>query len=127
MRKKVITMAAVMALLIGLSIVEQISVSRLTDSALAATEAILNDLRAGQLDAAMQKSRELDQMWDDRASKLETLIDHGSIDDVRFALSRLIAALEGEDRASALIYASELEGGIEHVYERQELSVQNLL
>lgn len=127
MRKKLITMVAVLVFLALLSALEQISVFRLTDEALAATEDILNDLRAGALDQAMEKSRALDEMWDAKASKVEMLIDHGSIDDVRFALSKLIAALEGEDRASALIYACELEGGIEHVYERQELSVQNLL
>ena len=46
---------------------------------------------------------------------------------MRYALSRLIGALECSDRTSAMIYAGELEGGIEHVSERQELSVQNIL
>ena len=55
------------------------------------------------------------------------MVDHKSTDDVRYALSRLIGALECGDRTSAMIYAGELEGGIEHVSERQELSVQNIL
>ena len=53
------------------------------------------------------------------------MVDHGSTDEVRYALSRLLAALESRDKASALIYAGELEGGIEHVYERQEFTLQN--
>ncbi len=127
MRRKIVTMAVVGVLLALLGTLEQISVSRLTDDALAQTAVILNDLRASDLAQAMEKARALDSMWDERAGRLEMLIDHGSTDDVRFALSRLIAALEGEDRASALIYASELEGGIEHVRERQEVSPQNVL
>ena len=37
------------------------------------------------------------------------------------------AALEMGDRDGAFVYARELEGGIEHVLERQTLSWQNLL
>ena len=40
---------------------------------------------------------------------------------------RLAAALEMGDRDGAFVYARELEGGIEHVLERQTLSWQNLL
>lgn len=127
MRRKIVTMAVVGVLLALLSAVEQVSVVRLTDSALSQTAEILEALRADELPSAMEKARALDRMWDERASKLEMMIDHGSTDDVRFALSRLIASLEGEDRAAALIYASELEGGIEHVLERQELSLPNVL
>ncbi|MDO5377843.1 MAG: DUF4363 family protein [Clostridia bacterium] len=127
MRRKIVTMAVVGVLLALLGTLEQLSVTRLTDDALEQTRGILEALRAGDLSTAMEKARALDQMWDERASKLEMMIDHGSTDDVRFALSRLIASLEGEDRASALIYASELEGGIEHVFDRQEISPQNVL
>ena len=38
-----------------------------------------------------------------------------------------IAALEAENRALAMVYASELEGGVEHVRERQVLTPQNIL
>lgn len=127
MRRKMVTMAVVGILLALLGTLEQLSVNRLTDDALGQTTVILENLRAGNLAQAMEKARALDSMWDERAGRLEMMIDHGSTDDVRFALSRLIAALEGDDRASALIYASELEGGIEHVRERQEVSPQNVL
>lgn len=127
MRRKMVTMVAVGALLALLGVLEQGGVRRLTRDAMAQTAGILEALRAGELAPAMEKARALDRMWDERASKLEMMIDHGSTDEVRYALSRLIAALEGEDRAAALIYASELEGGIEHVLERQEVSPQNVL
>lgn len=38
-----------------------------------------------------------------------------------------LPALEGEDCEEAIVFARELEGGIEHVLERQVLSLQNLL
>ena len=120
-------MGVVCVLLAALSIMEQVSVKRLTDDALAQTHEVMQSVRSGAFDEAIQKARALDQMWDARAVNLEVLVDHGSTDDVRYALSRLIAALESQDQATAMIYASELEGGIEHVYERQELSVQNVL
>ena len=127
MRRRVLTILSVMALLAVLGLVEFISVHSLTDEALNRTHEILSDVRADALDAALQKVRALDQLWDERAVRLEMMVDHKSTDDVRYALSRLIGALECSDRTSAMIYAGELEGGIEHVSERQELSVQNIL
>ncbi|MDO5300801.1 MAG: DUF4363 family protein [Clostridia bacterium] len=127
MRRKIITMIVVGVILATLSAVEQISVHRITDSALEQTSEILNAVRMGDLEAAIEKAHALDEAWDREASMMEMIIDHGSADDVRFALSRLIASLESGDSSSAMIYASELEGGIEHVLERQELSPQNVL
>lgn len=121
------TIVVVLAVLLSISAMEQTVVNDMTDDALADVAVILDLLRAGDLSTALEKSRQLDVTWDERASRAELIIDHSTTDDVRFALSRLIAALEGEDRASALIYASELEGGIEHVQERQALIPQNLL
>lgn len=127
MRRKIMTIVVVLAVLLSISAIEQIVVNDMTDDALADVAVILDLLRAGDLSTALEKSRQLDVTWDERASRAELIIDHSTTDDVRFALSRLIAALEGEDRASALIYASELEGGVEHVQERQALIPQNLL
>lgn len=125
MSRKIITMAVTIALLAALCVVEQVVVHRITRSALEQTRSILDDIRAGALEQAQEKAHALDQAWDEEASKLEVMVDHGSTDEVRYALSRLLAALEGRDRTSALIYAGELEGGIEHVYERQEFTLQN--
>lgn len=125
MSRKIITMAVTFALLLALCVVEQLTVRRVTGEALRQTRAILADIRAEAFEQAQEKAHALDEAWDREASKLEVMVDHGSTDEVRYALSRLLAALESRDKPSALIYAGELEGGIEHVYERQELTVQN--
>ena len=127
MRRRVMTILLVGALLAALGLVEHANVHSLTCEALDRTRQILDDVRADELDAALQKACALDQLWDERAVRLEMMVDHKSTDDVRYALSRLIGALECSDRTSAMIYVGELEGGIEHVSERQELSVQNIL
>ena len=127
MSRKIITMAVTLALLAALCVVEQIVVHRITSAALEQTQGILSDIRADAFEQAQEKAHALDQAWDEEASKLEVMVDHGSTDEVRYALSRLIAALEAEDRALALVYASELEGGVEHVRERQVLTTQNIL
>ena len=115
------------ALLAALSVTEQRLVSHLTDDALQKTQALMAQIHEGELAGALQKARALDQHWDEHTGGLETMVDHSSTDEVRYALSRLIAALEAEDRALALVYASELEGGVEHVRERQMLTLQNVL
>ena len=127
MSRKIITMAVTLALLAALCVIEQVVVHRITSTALERTQLILADIRADAFEQAHEKAHALDQAWDEEASKLEVMVDHGSTDEVRYALSRLLAALESRGQASALIYAGEREGGIEHVSERQELSVQNIL
>ena len=83
MRRRVLTILGVMALLAALGLVEHLSVHSLTDEALNRTREILSDVRADALDAALQKARALDQLWDERAVRLEMMVDHKSTDDVR--------------------------------------------
>ena len=127
MVRKLVTILVCAALLAALAVTEQRLVSHLTDDALEKTQQILVQIRSGELEEALKKARALDQHWDEHTGGLETMVDQSSTDEVRYALSRLIAALEADDRALALIYASELEGGVEHVRERQVLTVQNIL
>ena len=127
MRKKIITVAVTLLLLGLLSAVEQISVGRLTSDAAAKTQEILFLLGQNEMERGLERVREMDAWWDKEAPNAELIINHAATDDVRFTLSRLVAALEMGDRDDAFVYARELEGNIEHVLERQELSWQNLL
>ena len=127
MRKKMITVAATLLLLGLLSMVEQLSVERLTSEAMEKTQEILFLLAQNEPERGLEHARAMDAWWDEEAPNAEMIINHEATDDVRFTLSRLIAALEMGDRDDAFVYANELEGNIEHVLERQELSWQNLL
>lgn len=127
MTRKLTTVAVVLVLLIAVCTLEQLGVRRITDEAMGMTHGIMQAIREGEWEQAKEKAHALDRTWDRQAKLLEMLVDHGSTDDVRYALSRLIAALEGEDNTIALIYAGELEGGIEHVMERQALTLENML
>ena len=127
MRKKIWTVIFTSALLILLSVVEQKAVRTLTDEAMAQTQTIIQLLKSGENEQGLERARQMDAWWDEEAPKVEILINHEATDDVRFTLSRLVAALEGRDGEEALVFARELEGGIEHVLERQVLSLQNLL
>ena len=127
MRGKVTIIACALALLAALCVAEQVGVFRVTHEALSGARDVMERIRAGDLDAALSGARELDAWWDGRGSLLELVVDHRSTDDVRFAFSRLVAALEAGDRGSAMIYAAELEGGLEHVRERQALLPENIL
>lgn len=127
MRKKIITVAATLLLLGLLSMVEQLSVERLTSEAMEKTQEILFLLAQNEPEQGLESARAMDAWWDEEAPNAEMIINHVATDDVRFTLSRLVAALEMGDRDDAFVYANELEGNIEHVLERQELSWQNLL
>ena len=127
MRRKLITIAAVGLILTALCALEQIAVRVITRSALDTVRQIDDRISAGDYSAAIEKTHALDQTWDRQAKLLEMMVDHRSTDDVRYALSRLSAALESGDISAAMIYAGELEGGVEHVRERQVFTMENLL
>ena len=127
MSRKIIIMACTLAILLVLSLLEQTIVLRITSTALDNTQEVIEGIRAGEMKKAMKKSQEMDVSWDKQAVWLEMMVDHRSTDEVRYAFSRLIAALEQEDSVTAMVYACELEGAIEHVYERQALTVENVI
>ena len=127
MRAKIMTIIVCCLLLLAASAVEQLSIRFVINDALEETRAIMTDIRAERMDEASKKAHALDRTWDEKARIIELFVDHGAVDDVRYALSRLNAALESGDRAGAMIYTGELEGGIEQVYERQALTLENLL
>lgn len=127
MSRKIIIMCVTLAILIALSVVEQAAVSGITGAMLADTREIIGLIRAQEFGQAADRAQALDQAWDRKAKWLEMMVDHSSTDEVRYAFSRLIAALDERDSATAMVYACELEGGIEHVYERQALTVENIL
>ena len=126
MKRKILTVIITLTALLLLSLMEQATVLRVTNIAMGRTQEILADIREEELKSGLKKSRDLDRSWDEMAIWLEILVDHSATDEVRYALSRLIAALEEEDTATAMVYASELEGAIEHVYERQALTLENI-
>lgn len=126
MSRKIITMIVTLSFLVMLSLVEQTAVLRITNRALERTQEIFADIREENMKDGLKKTHDLDQSWDEMAVWLEILVDHRAMDDVRYALSRLIAALEEEDSAMAMVYTGELEGAIEHVYERQALTIENI-
>ena len=127
MRKKIWTVIFTSALLILLSVVEQKAVRTLTDEAMTQTQTIIQLLKSGENEQGLERARQMDAWWDEEAPKVEMLINQEATHDVRFTMSRLVAALERGDGKEALVFARELEGGMEHVLERQVLSLQNLL
>ena len=127
MSRKIIVMAATLSMLLLLSLLEQTIVLRITNNALDNAQTVIEYIRTEDMDEAIKKAQEMDVSWDEQAKWLELMVDHRSTDEVRYAFSRLIAALEQEDSATAMVYACELEGALEHVYERQQLTLENLL
>jgi len=127
MSRKILIMTASLAILLILSLLEQTIVLRITSRAFENTQVVLEHIRSDELEKAMKKAQEMDVSWDEQAKWLEMMVDHSSTDEVRYAFSRLIAALEQEDAATAMVYACELEGALEHVYERQELTIENII
>ena len=126
MSRKIIIMTAALAILLLLSLLEQTIVLRITNNALDNAQKVIECIRTEEMDEAIKKAQEMDVSWDEQAKWLELVVNHSSTDEVRYAFSRLIAALEQKDSDTAMVYACELEGALEHVCERQTLTVENI-
>ena len=84
MRKKIITVAATLLLLGLLSMVEQLSVERLTSEAMEKTQEILFLLAQNEPEQGLERARAMDAWWDEEAPNAEMIINHVATDDVRF-------------------------------------------
>ena len=67
MRKKMITVAATLLLLGLLSMVEQLSVERLTSEAMEKTQEILFLLAQNEPEQGLERARAMDAWWDEEA------------------------------------------------------------
>ena len=82
MRKKIITVAATLLLLGLLSMVEQLSVERLTSEAMEKTQEILFLLARNEPEQGLERARAMDAWWDEEAPNAEMIINHAATDDV---------------------------------------------
>jgi len=115
------------ALIIALSVFSQNMLYNDSVSIGNAIEEIRNCARAGEWDKAISLLDQVVTEWERKKVIWSSLIDHQEIDNIDSSLSRLKPLLETRDASSALSEASVLHNYIQHIPEREKLSIDNLL
>ena len=84
-------------------------------------------LRNNQWDVAYGQSMQLETTWEEKTSWWPVVLDHSEIDIVRFDVGRLKEYIAGRNSALALGQVEELRLKLEHIPEKEAITVKNIL
>ncbi|HUW63626.1 MAG TPA: DUF4363 family protein [Spirochaetia bacterium] len=84
-------------------------------------------LKSNQWDAAYGQSLQLETTWGQTTGWWPVVLDHGEIDIVRFDVGRLKEYIAGRNSALALGQVEELRLKLEHIPEKDAITLRNIL
>ncbi|MBR4173510.1 MAG: DUF4363 family protein [Clostridia bacterium] len=90
-------------------------------------EAITEDIKAGNMSNAYDKSAELSEYIDSKKPLLSSILDHSNIDEIEEQISEILGYTEEQDAAKASVAARKLKHMFNHLPENYSLALQNIL
>ncbi len=121
-----ISIALIIAAIIGFSIFAQTLLKRDSTYLTDLIEEMKDDVRNSKWDNAVDCLKKVDTKWSDVNPTWAALIDHQEIDNIDSTLSRLQMLVESEDKPMALSEAEVLKKYIEHIPEKEKLTLENI-
>lgn len=89
-------------------------------------EELQDDIKNGKWDNADECLKKIDSNWSDVNSTWAVLIDHQEIDNIDSTLSRLKMLVEYEQKPMALSEADVLRNYVEHIPDKEKLTLENV-
>lgn len=125
--RTLIALTIIFTIFIGLGIW---TVSSLDDSADYLGEEIAEIMQLaekGQWDIAHKRTLDLKKNWDKQAKWWPMILDHQEIDNIEFALAKLEKYLQTKNIDLSLGQLAELKLMIQHIPEKEAVSIKNIL
>jgi len=80
-----------------------------------------------QWDAAYAQTRQLETAWDQKTGWWPVVLDHAELDGIRFDLARLEEYVANHNGAMASAQLAELRQRLEHIPDKEAVTVRNIL
>ncbi|NLB53694.1 MAG: DUF4363 family protein [Syntrophomonadaceae bacterium] len=90
-------------------------------------EEICRDIEQESWDDAENKTRMLENTWQQSAKWWPVFLDHQEMDNIEFSLAKAKAFVESENKPLSLGQLSELKLMIEHLPIKEEINLKNIL
>lgn len=101
----------------------QTSTNELAKQIVEVNEEITN----GDWDAASSKMEAVQEKWQDKTKWWPIFLNHEEMDLIEFSLAKAKAYVHSQDQALALGQLSELRRMVVHIYEKEQLNMENIL
>lgn len=83
-------------------------------------------IKEGNWDKTEEQLQTIESNWDKTEKKWTVLIDHSEIDNIDISLSRMSKYIEAKEQALALAEAGVLKNLIEHIPDKETLTLKNI-
>jgi hypothetical protein len=103
------------------------SIKASSDDLLKNIEKISAEIDKNQWDRACKQTTSLERTWDKQKKWWPTVMDHQEIDNIDFAMARVREYIAAKDVALAKGQLSELRMIVEHIPEKEAISIKNIL
>jgi len=120
------SVAVIIAVIIGFSIYAQNLLRKDTTYLVGLIEELQDDMKSGKWDNANECLKKIDSNWSDVNTTWAVLIDHQEIENIDSTLSRLKMLVEYEEMPMALSEAEVLRNYIEHIPDKEKLTLENV-
>lgn len=126
MRKKVLSIAITLPLLLALGIGSMTAARHISLEGQRFAEEILSAMRAGEPESAYQAAARLEEIWRKWETWLQLWVCHEDTDEVREKLQLVLCGLENDSRATTLENATLLREALEHLHHRDDVTWSNV-
>ena len=127
MRSMIIIVAICLVLSLGLGVFCSLYTRKLSDDYQQQMDAITSALNAGQWKTALDRTRNMEEKWENHARILSLFTDHAQVDAVSFSLTQLRVYIEEMEKYHALLYVAEFCESLALIDSRDAFVLKNIL
>jgi len=121
-----VTLTVILSIIIGTGIWFNHSLQVTTGDLSQQIDKISVEIRQKDWEEATKQSRNLENIWEEKAKWWPIFLDHQEIDNIEFSLARVKEYVAGQDNALSLGQLSELKLMIEHIPRKEAVNLENI-
>lgn len=121
-----VTLAVILSMIIGMAVWFNHSLQETTNDLSQQISEVSLAIGQQEWEAAINQSKQLEQMWEEEAKWWPVFLDHQEMDNIEFSLARVKEYVTSRDQALSLGQLSELKLMIEHIPRKEAVNLENI-
>lgn len=121
-----VTLAVILSMIIGMAVWFNHSLQETTNDLSQQISEVSLAIGQQEWEAAINQSKQLEQMWEEEAKWWPVFLDHQEMDNIEFSLARVKEYVTSQDQALSLGQLSELKLMIEHIPRKEAVNLENI-
>ncbi|MGI5920531.1 MAG: DUF4363 family protein [Syntrophomonadaceae bacterium] len=122
-----ITMIIILVLIVGAGYWTNNALQKATNGLVKQIDIVITEIRSGDKQAAITANKQLEDKWKKEAKWWPIFLDHQEIDNIEFCMARTKEYVKNGNNPLSLGQLSELRLMIEHIPEKEAVTLENIL